>query len=133
MEISDLMTREVRSCHPEDSLQVAAGMMWDGDCGCVPVVDGEGRLVGMLTDRDVAMAAYTKAECLTDLTVSGAMSAKVFTVAPSARIEMAECLMREYKVRRLPVVGGRSDLTPAAVGETLARICAHRAETRAAA
>jgi len=60
MNASDVMTKTVRSCSAGDSLQRAAQLMWEGDCGSVPVVDSDNRVVGILTDRDIAMAAYTQ-------------------------------------------------------------------------
>ncbi len=56
MNVGDLMTRDVKTCRSHDSLDRAARIMWDHDCGCVPVVDANGKAVGMITDRDVCMA-----------------------------------------------------------------------------
>ena len=58
MKIENVMTRQVRTCAPGDNLNTAANVMWENDCGSVPVVDATGRAVGMLTDRDVCMAAF---------------------------------------------------------------------------
>ena len=60
MKVEDLMTRSVGTCRPTDTLSSAAQLMWERDCGCVPVVsdDGSNRVVGMLTDRDICMAAH---------------------------------------------------------------------------
>ena len=54
------MTRDVKTCTIHDSLNGAARIMWDHDCGCAPVVDAHGKLVGIVTDRDICMAAYTQ-------------------------------------------------------------------------
>ena len=51
--------------------------MWDHDCGCAPVVDGHGRLAGIITDRDICMAAYTQGMPLEAIPVERAMSARV--------------------------------------------------------
>ena len=58
MKIKDVMTPNVRTCFMSDSLATAAQLMWDHDCGCVPVLSEDARVVGMLTDRDICMAAY---------------------------------------------------------------------------
>lgn len=70
MNASELMTETVQSCSASDSLQRAAQIMWDRDCGVVPVVDGDNCVVGMVTDRDIAMAAYTQGQPLWLIPVS---------------------------------------------------------------
>jgi CBS-domain-containing membrane protein len=67
MNIEQLMTRDVESCHPDDSLDRAAQLMWDNDCGCVPVVDEKQRVHGIITDRDICMSAYTSGQSLKSL------------------------------------------------------------------
>src|SRR5690606_28351921 len=64
MQVRELMTRDVQVCGPRDDLNRAAQIMWDHDCGVVPVVDSERRPIGMVTDRDVCMAAYTQGKPL---------------------------------------------------------------------
>jgi CBS domain-containing protein len=110
MRVEDLMSAEVRVCSPDETLQVAARLMWDCDIGCLPVVDGDGRLIGMLTDRDVCMAAFHHDERLSGLRVAEAMTVEVYSVLPSATLEAAEQLMRDGQVRRLPVVDARGEL-----------------------
>lgn len=58
--VRDVMTRQVVSCRESDSLNRAAQSMWDADCGALPVVSGQDKLVGMITDRDICMSAYTR-------------------------------------------------------------------------
>ena len=105
MNVEDLMTRTVRSCGPDDTLEAAARLMWDNDCGCVPVTDDEGRPVAMLTDRDVCMAALTQGRPLGELRVRGAMSATLHAVRVHDSLPEAEHVMQQFQVRRLPVVG----------------------------
>ena len=69
MRIGDLMTREVQCCAVGDSLNEAARIMWESDCGVVPVVDSEHRVVGVVTDRDISMAAYTRGRTLQDVSI----------------------------------------------------------------
>ena len=70
--MSELMTRDVASCEMEHPLACSAKIMWERDCGCVPVVDDDNRVVGMLTDRDICMAALTRGRMLVDLPVHAA-------------------------------------------------------------
>ncbi len=104
MNIGQLMSRNPRTCGANDSLSVAARIMWENDCGCVPVVDADGRAIAMITDRDICMAAYTQGKPLTDIPVSAASSRRLVTVHESDEIVMAEALMGKHQIRRLPVV-----------------------------
>jgi CBS-domain-containing membrane protein len=78
--------------------------MWEADCGVVPVIDAESRVVGMITDRDVCMAAYTQGKPLWQIPVSSACSQKVYACKLNDSLQTAENLMRVAQVRRLPVV-----------------------------
>jgi CBS domain-containing protein len=104
MNVDEIMTKSVKGCGPDDSLDTAARTMWENDCGCVPVIDEQGRPVAMLTDRDVCMAAYTQGRMLRDTVVRSAMSGSLHTVSPGDPIDKAERMMQEHQVRRLPVV-----------------------------
>jgi CBS domain-containing protein len=106
MKIEQLMTKNVRTCLAEDVLAVPARIMWERDCGCVPVVasDGSGRVVGMLTDRDICMAALMQGGKLEELRVEGAMCTEISSCKPSSTLREAEQLMCQSQLRRLPVV-----------------------------
>src|SRR5271157_4292832 len=104
MKVKNLMRSDVKSCGALDSLNTAAQIMWDNNCGCVPVVDQDLRVVGMITDRDVCMAAYIQGISLKDAQVSNAMSKRVFSCKSGDDLGMAEQTMRQNKIRRLPVV-----------------------------
>jgi CBS domain-containing protein len=104
MNVEQVMTRGVRACGPGDPLSHAAQIMWEADCGCVPIVDADGRPVAMLTDRDICMAAYTRGLSLGDMSASSAASHRLISVRADAALATAEQLMREYRIRRLPVV-----------------------------
>lgn len=112
MKVADLMTRNVRTCRAGDNLGAAAQLMWDGDCGCVPVVsdDGSNRIVGMITDRDICMATHFRGCRPGDLAVGDVMSRHVRTVGPSEELADAEAIMRDAQVRRLPVVDAGQEL-----------------------
>jgi CBS domain-containing protein len=79
-------------------------IMWESDCGCVPVVECDGTVVGMITDRDICMAAYTQGRRLTHMTVEGAASKNLVTIGKDESLRRAEELMRDAQVRRLLVV-----------------------------
>jgi CBS-domain-containing membrane protein len=104
MTVADFMTSDVATCKTTDSLNRAAQLMWERRCGCVPVLDDNGRVVGMLTDRDLSMAAYTQGRRLDDMPATTAMSHSLQSCLPSASIEEAEDLMMAHAVRRLVVV-----------------------------
>ncbi len=104
MFVEELMTRDVHTCRLDDSLVEAARIMWDHDCGCVPIVDAEGRAVAVITDRDVCMAAYTQGLPLAAMRVASAASRGVVAAHVGQSVEGAEMLMRKHRVRRLPVV-----------------------------
>ncbi len=101
--VHELMTRDVKTCGREDTVHFAAQIMWDHDCGCVPVVDDEGRAVAMLTDRDVCMAACLQGLPLQAIPVASAMSRQIHGCRPDDTLVVAERIMREHRIRRLPV------------------------------
>jgi len=106
MNASEMMTAAVKSCGTNDNLQRAAQLMWENDCGVVPVVDGDGRVAGMITDRDICMAAYTQGRPLWQIPVSNAMAKQVHSVHENDSLEAVEGLMRQARVRRVPVLDG---------------------------
>lgn len=110
MQVRELMTRDVVVCGARDDLNRAAKIMWDHDCGVVPVVDAESRPIGMLTDRDVCMAAYTQGKLLGAIRVEQAMSRDPKTCGADDPVADAEAAMRERRVRRLPVVDAAGKL-----------------------
>lgn len=104
MIVSKLMSPDVVTCRPQDTLEVAAGRMWSQDIGCLPVTNDEGHLVGIITDRDACMGAYTQGRPLSGISVESSMAREVFTCSPTDPIEKVEALMRSKQIRRVPVV-----------------------------
>jgi CBS domain-containing protein len=104
MKVQELMSSDVVTCRPDDMLERAAQIMWEHDCGAVPVVDAESHVVGVITDRDVCMASYTQGRPLWQIPVSTACSHTVYSCTLSDSVQNAEKLMRTTQVRRLPVV-----------------------------
>ena len=110
MKVKDIMTKSACSVKASQHLNDAAHLMWEFDCGCVPVADEEEHITGVVTDRDVCMAAYTKGLPIEAIPVSTAMSATVFSCSAEDSIETAEDLMRHHQVRRLPVLDKQQKL-----------------------
>lgn len=110
MIVSQLMNTSVHACRPGDSLHEAAERMWNADVGCLPVLDDAGHVTGMVTDRDVCMAAYTQGKPLRAITVDSVMARDVASCLPNDTLEQAEYMMRSRRVRRLPVVNERGRL-----------------------
>lgn len=110
MKIADLMTSRVQTCTDRDSLNAAAHLMWEHDCGIVPVLDEAGKLVGVVTDRDICMAAFFHGARLAELPVREVMARDLHTLRPEASIHDALELMRRMQVRRVPVVDDQGAL-----------------------
>jgi len=110
MKVERIMTKDISACTPGQTLNRAAQIMWERDCGCVPVVNEHNIVVGMITDRDVCMAAYTTNAPLSSLRVGDIMARRVIGVGPFDTVEAAEGLMQRHQVRRLPVVGLENQL-----------------------
>lgn len=104
MRIQELMTHPVFTCHTGDTLAEAARLMWEHDCGVVPVVDADGALAGIITDRDICMAAYTQGRTLAEMHVGDVMAKRVLSVDPDTTIAEAEKVMADGQVHRVPVV-----------------------------
>ncbi|HUJ57736.1 MAG TPA: CBS domain-containing protein [Kofleriaceae bacterium] len=139
------MSRNVKTCHRHDRLERAAQLMWDHDIGAVPVVDDAGELIGMVTDRDACMAAYTQAKPLGALSVDVAMSKHVVTCHPDDTLATVSRLMAKHKIHRVPVIDDAHrpvgivsladlagamtrtrEIAPNEVASTLAAICEQR-------
>lgn len=104
VQFQQVMSQPVLTCRLTDSLSTAAQLMWEYDCGSIPVTDDEGRLVGIVTDRDICMAAYTTGATLHALPVTHAMAREVFFCHATEPLDLAERLMTEKQIRRVPVV-----------------------------
>ena len=103
MQVREIMTEDPACCGPDDSVQEAARLMVQNDCGEVPVVDESGRPVGVITDRDIACRCVAEGKDL-DTPVSEVMSAPVVTVTPDTDLDECCAKMEESQVRRIPVV-----------------------------
>src|SRR5690349_15367376 len=104
MRVRDFMTKSVVFCRPDTNLAAAAALMWDKNCGTLPVVgDGE-KVTGMITDRDICVALGTRNKLASELRVRDVTSGHTQACHPDDEIHSALKTMREGQVRRLPVV-----------------------------
>ena len=104
MKAKDLMTSAPLTCFPGTNLAAAAALMLDGDCGILPVID-DGKLVGVVTDRDLFIALGTRDRRASDVTVGEVAEAPVVSCGPDEDVGAVLNAMREHRVRRVPVVG----------------------------
>lgn len=105
MNVRDLMSWEVRTCHPDTDLGTVAMMLWNQDCGIVPVVErGTNRLLGVVTDRDICMAAATKNRAPATIRVSELPGGLPRSCFPDDVLRSAMDVMTDAQVHRLPVV-----------------------------
>lgn len=104
MKVQDIMNMSVATCLAHEPLNSVAQKLWDHDCGCLPVVDRDGRPLAMITDRDICMAAYTSGKPLAELRVAASMSKSLVSCRPQEELGAAAMRMGKHGVRRLPVV-----------------------------
>jgi CBS domain-containing protein len=106
MQVRDIMIKDVKSCLPETNLSETTKIMWANDCGALPVVEKNGQVVGIITDRDIAMAVGTRNRTPSQLTVFEVKPnpRELYTCAPEDDIHDALRTMRTQGIRRLPVV-----------------------------
>lgn len=102
VKIRDLMTSNPATCSPRESVAAALARMWEHDCGILPVVD-EGRIIGVLTDRDIAMALLFRSAHPGELPVQALARGTVYRCSPDDDVLTALATMAEHRVRRLPV------------------------------
>lgn len=105
MRVKDVMTSDVKSCGLQTNLAAAAQIMWDADCGAVPVIDDRGKVVGIITDRDICIAAATRSRSESEIPVADVVSGRLHVCAPGDDVRTALDTMKKRQVRRLPVVG----------------------------
>ena len=111
MKVKDLMTTSVVCVRQSDSLATAAQAMWDCDCGSIPVKDDVGeRVVGMITDRDICMATWSKDRAPSQILVSEAASRDLYCCSPEESVASAQELMCTKQVRRIPVIDASGNL-----------------------
>ena len=103
MIVKEVMNRKVTTCRPYSTLETAAILMWDNDCGTVAVVDDENKAIGIITDRDICMAVALQHKSPGEIQVQEIMSQQLYTCEPDSDIINALKTLSFQKVRRLPV------------------------------
>jgi CBS domain-containing protein len=104
MKVKEVMMRTAASCNGETNLGEAVEVLWNRNCGILPVVDAEQKVIGVITDRDICVALGTRNRLPGDVTVGEVASGKLFACRPEDDIRSAMTSIGEAKVRRLPVV-----------------------------
>jgi len=110
MKVQEVMNRAVASCRPDTSLAAAAALMWEHNCGQLPVVNPEGKVSAVITDRDICIALGTRNQRAGELKVSDVARRAAVTCHPDDHLRAALKIMAAEKVRRLPVVDQNSAL-----------------------
>ncbi|MEZ5290964.1 MAG: CBS domain-containing protein [Vicinamibacterales bacterium] len=110
MTVRELMSSPAATCAQDTTVPVVARLMRDHDCGCIPVLDDNGYVVGIVTDRDICVALAVRGEGAVRLSAGEAMTAVVHTCRPGDGVADALQVMRRFHVRRVPVVDGEGRL-----------------------
>jgi CBS domain-containing protein len=106
MKVQEVMTEHAVCCGVETNVGAAVELMWTHNCGMLPVVDEDNKLIGIVTDRDICIAMGTRNRLPGELTVGEIAITNVFTCRPDDEIHEALSTMAENHVRRLPVLNG---------------------------
>jgi len=109
MKVQDVMVKNVQFCAPDTNLATAVQLFWEHGCGDLPIVEN-GRAIGMITDRDIAIALGTRNTKAGDTLVRDVALPKVFFCLPQDDIHTALSTMQAQQVRRLPVVDSKGAL-----------------------
>lgn len=100
----EIMSGKVSSATSSSTLQEAARVLRDGDMGILPIVDEDGRLLGLLTDRDIVVRAVAEGKDMTSTLVGEVMTTELYTAGPDDFAFKAIRTMGERQVRRVPIV-----------------------------
>ena len=137
MKVQDCMCNNTVCVKPETNIHDVAKLMGDNHIGCVPVCDNNGKIVGILTDRDIILRGIASEKDTKNTPVSDIMTTKVIRTSPDAEVKDVAYVMAQNQVRRIPVVmdekvvgiltlgnlAQSSDMENEKIGETLECIC----------
>ncbi len=110
MKVKEVMMGTPYYCQPETNLGSATELMWNANCGFLPVGEQDGKVIGVITDRDICIALGTRNRLPGDIAVGEVMSGKLYSCAPDDDIHVALQTRKEWKVRRLPVIAKKGSL-----------------------
>ena len=105
MHVREIMTTDIGTCNSDTNLEAVAQLMWDKDCGSVPVLDDSRTPIGIITDRDIAMGCAINHKALWEMTTREVLNNRtVYTCSAEEDIKTALKTMSKHHIRRLPVV-----------------------------
>lgn len=110
MKVGDVMMKPPAYCNPETNLAAAVEILWNSNCGILPIVDSNEKLVGVITDRDMCVALGTRNRLPSEIRVKDVTSGKIVACKPDDDLRRALASMAEAKVRRLPVIDAAGQL-----------------------
>ena len=110
MKVKKIMTKSVGVCEVNDNLAKAVEVMWQKDCGIVPVVDKKSKVVGTITDRDVTVSVFLQNKTTSEIRTGDVINGKVLTCTSKDKIEKVLKTMKKHQIKRLPVVGKKNKL-----------------------
>jgi CBS domain-containing protein len=111
MKVKEVLKRAGKPCTPLSSLDTVGKIMWEENCGAVPVVDADGKALGIVTDRDLALALTAKNRGAAQILVREILVAEeLFSCREEDELAEAIRKMRAHKVRRLPVLDAQGQL-----------------------
>lgn len=110
MKVKEIMTPNAKAIWLTESLADAAKLMWENDCGVLPIIKDGRKVIGMITDRDICMAMAMRDTNPSSVSVEEVMTGLVYSVKPEDDIAQALQAMQEHKIRRLPVVNPEGEL-----------------------
>jgi CBS domain-containing protein len=110
MKVKELMTPDAKAIWLTESLADAARLMWENDCGVLPIIKDGRKVIGLITDRDVCMASAMRDTNPSAISVEEVMTGQVYAVNPEENIDHALQLMQQHKIRRLPVIDPEGEL-----------------------
>lgn len=110
MIVQEIMTKNPACCKIDDVASQAAQVFWEKDCGCVPLIDDRGQVCGIVTDRDLCLAAHFSDKKLSEIRLGDISQGRVHACLPSQDVLEAELLMRNAQVRRILVIGADSKI-----------------------
>jgi CBS domain-containing protein len=109
MKVKEIMTPAPKAIWLTESLADAAKMMWENDCGVLPVIK-DSQVIGMITDRDICMATTMRDSHPSAISIEEVMTGDVYGVDPEETVEHALQTMQEFQVHRLPVINPEGEL-----------------------
>jgi CBS domain-containing protein len=110
MKVKEVMTPHAKAIWLTESLVDAAKLMWENDCGVLPVIKDGQKVIGMVTDRDICMAVAMRDTNPSGVSVEEVMTGQVYAIKAEDDVDQALQVMQEHKIRRLPVVNSEGEL-----------------------